>query len=426
MNLFQNIERTGSIQSGRQDRSARLYFWLVVLSLSLFGNTGLVNAALTEVGPLSPNAVGNRYPNEALDNGFPLWYRDANGQALSLCLNTEGVDPTTDPPTDPTFCVVLADPTAGFDNALPLSMPVNFPPEAFYFVGDATIDMSGNGGGTIRLRLALEAAFFGGDAVDGDQIVFSRIRIRSKNTALPNGCTYRFTHPYGTVDLISGPIANGKQIDYTLDESMIPPPPGATGLDVAVDTVLTWDSGLPIVDSQGNQYVGNPNFLNTITGSPLGTNYFRIEGPLDRGNGICPAAAPLLGVPGSGTPGVTQDEFSIAGQIAPAALIDDTDADGIVDGVDNCSDQANGPLLPDAGGNSQFDADWDAYGNRCDTDLNNDNITNFADFLILRGDWGSSGPVISDIDGSGIVNFADFLLLRGNWGALPGPSGWKP
>ena len=37
-------------------------------------------------------------------------------------------------------------------------------------------------------------------------------------------------------------------------------------------------------------------------------------------------------------------------------LLADTDADGAHDGQDNCIDAANGPLLPDAGGNSQLDA----------------------------------------------------------------------
>ena len=59
------------------------------------------------------------------------------------------------------------------------------------------------------------------------------------------------------------------------------------------------------------------------------------------------------------------------------ALAVDTDGDGVDDAVDNCTLVANGPLLPDAGGNSQLDTDGDGYGNICDADLDQDNIVGF-------------------------------------------------
>ena len=51
----------------------------------------------------------------------------------------------------------------------------------------------------------------------------------------------------------------------------------------------------------------------------------------------------------------------------------DTDADGVGDVCDNCSLVANGPLIPDAGGNSQLDTNGDGFGNMCDADLYNNN-----------------------------------------------------
>lgn len=66
----------------------------------------------------------------------------------------------------------------------------------------------------------------------------------------------------------------------------------------------------------------------------------------------------------------------------------------------------NGPLLPDAGGNSQRDTDGDGYGNRCDGDLNNSGLVTTADFAILRSvlnQSASASPTAAaaDLNGSG-------------------------
>lgn len=53
----------------------------------------------------------------------------------------------------------------------------------------------------------------------------------------------------------------------------------------------------------------------------------------------------------------------------------DTDGDGVVDAIDNC------PNLMNA---DQRDTNGDGFGNRCDPDLNNDNIVNVIDLGILR------------------------------------------
>ncbi|NND61311.1 MAG: hypothetical protein HKN49_13720, partial [Gammaproteobacteria bacterium] len=51
-------------------------------------------------------------------------------------------------------------------------------------------------------------------------------------------------------------------------------------------------------------------------------------------------------------------------------FLSDLDGDGIVNSADNCTEHANP---------SQTDTDGDNFGNRCDPDLNNDGIVNFAD-----------------------------------------------
>jgi hypothetical protein len=115
-------------------------------------------------------------------------------------------------------------------------------------------------------------------------------------------------------------------------------------------------------------------------------------------------------------------DYALAWQV-----LADKDADGAHDGQDNCIDAANGPLLPDAGGNSQLDSDADGYGNICDGDLDNSGgIVNFADLAAFKAMFGTANAN-GDLNGSGgIVNFADLAGFKALFGKSPGPSGIKP
>lgn len=108
-------------------------------------------------------------------------------------------------------------------------------------------------------------------------------------------------------------------------------------------------------------------------------------------------------------------------------LLADSDADGAYDEQDNCIYAANGPLLPDAGGNSQRDTDGDGYGNICDGDLDNSGgIVNFADLAAFKAMFGTTNAN-GDLNGSGgIVNFADLAGFKALFGKPPGPSGIAP
>jgi hypothetical protein len=108
-------------------------------------------------------------------------------------------------------------------------------------------------------------------------------------------------------------------------------------------------------------------------------------------------------------------------------LLADTDGDGAYDEQDNCIDVANGPLLPDAGGNSQRDTDGDGYGNICEGDLDNSGgIVNFADLAAFKAMFGTPNAN-GDLNGSGgIVNFADLAGFKALFGKPPGPSGIAP
>jgi hypothetical protein len=93
--------------------------------------------------------------------------------------------------------------------------------------------------------------------------------------------------------------------------------------------------------------------------------------------------------------------------------VTDTDADGVPDSSDNCTQVANA---------DQRDTDADGFGNICDTDLNNDCSVNFVDLGAFRSVFFSSDPN-ADFDGSVGVNFGDLGILRGSFFQPPGPSG---
>ncbi|MGE3846484.1 MAG: dockerin type I domain-containing protein, partial [Gammaproteobacteria bacterium] len=103
----------------------------------------------------------------------------------------------------------------------------------------------------------------------------------------------------------------------------------------------------------------------------------------------------------------------------------DSDLDGASDDEDNCTQVANGPLIPDARGKVQLDSDGDGYGNLCDADLNNDGVVNGGDLGPLRTALGGSGGA-ADLNGDGAVNAGDIGALRARLGTLPGPSGIAP
>ncbi|MDY6828946.1 MAG: hypothetical protein SV583_06180 [Pseudomonadota bacterium] len=99
----------------------------------------------------------------------------------------------------------------------------------------------------------------------------------------------------------------------------------------------------------------------------------------------------------------------------------DSDLDGITDDVDNCTLAPNGPDRPDAGGHSQRDTDGDGFGNLCDTDLNNDGVTNGLDIGALLSVFGTA-DLDADFNGDGQVNGLDASIFVGRFGTEPGPA----
>ena len=93
----------------------------------------------------------------------------------------------------------------------------------------------------------------------------------------------------------------------------------------------------------------------------------------------------------------------------------DTDGDGIINGPDNCTLNANV---------DQRDTDGDGIGNACDADLNNDCIVDFGDLTELKAAFFPRPyRADADFDGDGIVNFGDLAFLKSTFlnGENPGP-----
>ena len=242
---------------------------LLWAALTLLATDAL--AILKDLGPINPV------------NGYPVWYRDlsanvsANGQdfpqglPLELCesqttningylcnLLPEGADPANGAP--------------GFIPEQPRDFETNFPSESFWFSADSILEPASGDFSSAGLTIGLEAAFAGLAVQQGDQISFARIRVRvDVNT--PG--TYRITHPYGV--LVFPDVSAGvKAINFTEDVGI-----GAAGnfngaLAGKIGPFLTWDTDFPIVIGS-EVFIGDPAIAHTVTGSPFGTNYFRVE-----------------------------------------------------------------------------------------------------------------------------------------------------
>src|SRR5262249_6476284 len=184
----------------------------------------------------------------------------------------------------------------------PLSFPDNFPDEWFYFRAIST--MTTPTGGKALLTLATEGAFLNGVVVPGDQITFTRLRIRVPG--LTPGGTYTVTHPYGSETLQADAFG---VVNFTRDTARAAGVFGPT-LTGDVGPFLTFATGAP-PPAAGQIGSVNPQ---TVQGSPCGQNFFSVEGP------------------GLGA-GIATDQFTtLIGQIAPVC------GNGVLDMGEQCDD----------------------------------------------------------------------------------------
>ena len=196
---------------------------------------------------------------------FPLFYRDKTGRALEQCLDASETDP----------CGIAAGVP---DSTRPIVFPTNFPNEFFYWRAAARIrGLGGNDSNRADLMMSIEATFAPpGAAGDGKPIVLARWHLRIPRGLVANA-TYTVTYPFGVKTVVTD--AKGA-VEVTDDQGCVTVPPACDFTRVLTATnlgpFLTWDSTAPAPPAG---FVGDPNIDHPITGSPLGTNFFRIEGP---------------------------------------------------------------------------------------------------------------------------------------------------
>ena len=212
-------------------------------------------AALQDHGPADPVLL------------YPQWYRDLNGTALGLC-KSQAQSPNPAAGLAP-MCFPIAPNPLGFAG--------NVGDEIFYADMNALITGGANGF-TMRYLAALEASYLPGPTpTHGQEAVFARIRVVA-NIGVPG--TYTVTHPYG-IEVFPDVEANGpRSIFYTIDVPLAPNDFNGA-LSGRVGPFLQWDVLNPgeSLTVGTEQFIGDPNFEHTYTGSPFGTNYVRVDGP---------------------------------------------------------------------------------------------------------------------------------------------------
>lgn len=225
-------------------------------------STGSAHAVMKAVGPTDPA------------NGFPVWYQDSADLALQLCLDTNG------------FCSLPAG--GGFNAGLPVVFPGNFPVTSPYWQAQATLATTGAPNSQATLRLALEAAFLGGAVQDGQQVTSLLITLGEMNNLPPNvACTV--THPFGSFNFPTdgaGNSPNTSQLAFRASDPEAPLPgvfnafvqPGGSSANTNIGPFLRTTTGF-VTGPNGSAYLANPITPVQVTGSPTGTNLFRIDCP---------------------------------------------------------------------------------------------------------------------------------------------------
>lgn len=263
--------------------------------MRLFNNVSFSVGALLATATLAQAQGGFKLFGPLNEFGFPSYYEDHSGVQL-----THGVD-QNDPlgvPPD----VLLVGPLVVADDPA----QSNFFEESFYWAANALLDVPNRG--EAELILALEAAFGNADELvrNGDQVVFSRLRIRLRGDGFEGGF-YRIETPYGTFTFDAPAVEPGRRIvNETIDclHVLLPTPPPTvicgtapfgpsanyftTPLGVLDDgtpapqyapngpNFLIWDPTVAPLAPPG--YVGDPRVPHRVVGAVGGNqNHFRIQ-----------------------------------------------------------------------------------------------------------------------------------------------------
>lgn len=305
----------------------------LLLAAQLLGGDWATPAAQAQGTPTFTNPVPSTYVPPGLHragpvnpaHGFPDWYQDKTGLVLELGI------PRSQAEMDGLW--VLTEGTF-----FPESFPTNFSVEHFWYRARSEFDIplpadvaaiAGKPTTRARLVLAHEAAFGNEQAIMGEGVSFTRVRIDIRN--LPYSGTYVITTPYD-VQIFPDAVA-GTRLFVTQDVGIAPPPATPETFNIALATkvgpyllpsLTRGGTELPPVTFEGRTYLADPNRIGKMTGSPLGPtfNVFRIECyDFVRSNGI-----PVLGA--NGLPIVTNlltmesDDFEVTGRVKTDAIPD--------------------------------------------------------------------------------------------------------
>jgi len=257
----------------------KLLFVLGALLLFAFGQTAYA------VGP-TPFTAGPVNPK----NGFPLWVQDSNGLTLELCL-------------DDANCFFDA-----VDTGSAFSVRTGFGGEGFLWAAETSLDGKDF---SALIVMAVELAYNPEVIAPGNWFPFTRLRFRI-DSEFPG--TYTVTHPYGVeeFEVTCSEDAKGKTACDRVFESFDIPFEANAQNQGRIGPFLRWDADAPA------GYIGNGGngipARHTVTGSPFGTNVFRVEGPSGSGIG------------GKKIDFVETNEFMVMGKIATRAGVNVTRA----------------------------------------------------------------------------------------------------
>jgi hypothetical protein len=247
---------------------------------------GLAGGARAELFAVSPDLTIEDVAG-GIPAGFPLWYQDFSDPAASPDANPNyGIGPS------PGGLILELCPDLSVD---PNCISDVAGGESFWWSSDALMPTSV---GQALLVLAVEGTYLNGAPVAGEEITFGRLRIR---VDVPVGGTYTVTHPFGVQVFNNVVAADGINFPEDLGCLSIPCDFSLT-LDSNVGPFLFWDADLPVTSATGF-YVGTPGIEHRVLGSPLGTNFFRVDGP----------AGSNLGGPGIDF--VQTDLFAVSGKV---------------------------------------------------------------------------------------------------------------
>ena len=190
----------------------------------------------------------------------------------------------------------------------PVGFPGNLGGENFWFMASASI--TGAAGFSVLWEAAMEATYANETPTKGDEISFARLRIVMDTTKVG---TYKVIHPYG-VEVFTD-VGNGKRALVFTQDIGVTTPDFSGALQGATGPFMQWDvlnvdpvSGqlesltLQNPDGTVQEFLGDPNYFHTATGSPFGTNFVRVEGP------------PGSNLDGLGNDFIETNLFSIVGQ----------------------------------------------------------------------------------------------------------------